>query len=131
MEKSNDERYMLFSNDNKSLYSLNNQSEVTVWNSHTGKEIRRLNPYSSKCIGNCGWEVETRLTLSMDGSRLLMEDPGQLILWNTATWQELMNGGDSSIPKWTPIVDASVSPNGNMVGVNYGGKWYRFLYLAP
>jgi WD40 repeat protein len=131
MQNSTDERYVLFSNDNNFVYSLNNHSEVTVWDSHTGKEIRRLNPYSGACAGYCGWEVETRLTLSVDGSRLLMEDPQGLILWNTATWQELMNGGDSTIPKWIPIVDASVYPDGNMVGVNYGNKWYRFLYLAP
>lgn len=131
MKDSRDERYVLFSSDGNFIYSLNNYSEVSVWDSHTGKKTQILNPYNEQCTGYCGWEVETRITLSKDGSLLLMETPTRIILWNTKTWQELINGRNENIREDVPIVDASVNPNGTMIGINYSYWIIRFWYLNP
>jgi WD40 repeat protein len=131
MEGSEDERYLLFSVDGDYIYSLNHNSEVTVWDSWTGRKIKTLNLFTEPCLGYCGWEVETRMTISTDGSRLLMEDPLKIILWDTRTWQELLNGRNEDVIASAPIVDASINPAGNMIAINYNYSIVRFWYLAP
>lgn len=131
IEDSNGERYILFSKDGNFIYSLDNNSEVSIWDSHTGKKVQTLNPFTEQCTGYCGWEVETRISLSTDSSLLLMENPTKIILWDTQTWQELLNGRNNDIHEFAPIVDASVNPNGTMIGINYSYTTIRFWYLNP
>jgi len=131
LKDSGDERYFLYSNNGNFIYSLNGVSEVTVWNAITGEKLKTLNPYTKQCSNQCNWEVETRISLSKDSSRLLLEDPSKVILWDTQTWQELFNGRNTDTYEYAPIVDASINPNGNMISINYNYTAIHFLYLTP
>lgn len=118
--------YLLFSRDGNLLYGLNIYSEIRVWDVHTGKLIRTINPCPD-CIGY-GWEVECpRITLSADGSKLLLIDPSQIILWNTQTWEKIMS--ESNFDN-RPLFDASISPDGKKIVVTFqGSDPIRFFYL--
>ncbi len=131
----NKEQYflnLLFSRDGNYLYGLNVNSEIKVWDVHTGEIVQTINPYTNRpcldspCTG--GWEVESpRITLSADGSKLLLVDPSQIILWNTQTWEKIMseNNSDNS-----PLFDASISPDGKKIIVTFeGNEPIRFFYL--
>lgn len=119
--------HFLFSPDNDYLYLLNSFSEVTIWNAHNGKMINKLNP--STDYTEFGWEKEIRLSLSTDGTRLLMENPTKIIVWDTTSWQELINGHGKDIDKNIPIVDAVVTPTGEIAVVNYTYNIIRFWNL--
>lgn len=123
--------YLLFSRDGNYLYGLNVYSEIKVWDVHTGEIVQTINPYIIKpCLdGPClGWEVESpRLTLSADGSKLLLVDPSQIILWNTQTWEKIMS--ESNFDRH-PISDASISPDGKKIIVTFQDEEpIRFFYL--
>ena len=75
--------------DGNYLYLLNSFSEVTIWDTQNGELINTLNP--STDYEEFSWEKEIRLSLSTDGARLLMENPTKIIVWDTKSWQELIN----------------------------------------
>ena len=107
--------YLLFSRDGNFLYGLNVYSEIKVWDVHTGELVRTINPCSN-CAG-FGWEVECpRITLSADGSKLLLVDPSQIILWNTQTWEKIMSENNFNN---RPLSDASISPDGKKIVVTF------------
>lgn len=123
--------YLLFSQNGNYLYGLNVYSEIKVWDVHTGEIVQTINPYTiNPCLdGPCvGWEVESpRLTLSADGSKLLLVDPSQIILWNTQTWEKIMS--ESSFDRH-PLSDASISPDGKKIIVTFQDEEpIRFFYL--
>lgn len=99
-----------------------------VWNTHNGEMTNKLNP--SIDYEEFGWEKQIRLSLSKDGSRLLMENPTKLIVWDTKSWEELINGHSIDIDKLVPIVDAVISPNGEFAVVNYANNIIRFWKLS-
>ncbi len=116
---------LLFSRDGNYLYGLNVNSEIKVWDVHTGEVIRTIKPCTD-CI-DYGWEIETpRMTLSKDGSKLLLADPIQIILWDTQTWEKIMS---ERIPNQYPSTDASISPDGKTIVVTYQSGLIRFFYL--
>ncbi len=89
--------YFLFSPGGDYLYLLNSFSEVTIWNTHNGEMIDKLNP--STDYEEFGWEKEIRLSISTDGTRLLMENPTKIIVWDTKSWQELVNSHGTDIDR--------------------------------
>jgi WD40 repeat protein len=100
--------YLLFSRDGNSLYGLNVYSEIKVWDVHTGELVYTANPCPD-CTG-WGWEIETpMLTLSVDGSKLLLVDPSQIILWDTQMWKKIMSENNNN------FLDASISPDGQVI----------------
>jgi len=119
--------YLLFSRDGNFLYALNVYSEINIWDVKTGKLVHTLNP-CLECTG-WGWEIEyPRISVSADGRRLLSADPSKVILWDTQTWEKI---ADESNRDNHPIVDASISPDGKTIVINYDGSLIRFLYLDP
>lgn len=120
--------HFLFSPDGNYLYLLNSFSEVTIWNTQTGELINTLNP--SITYEEFSWEKEIRLSLSTDGSRLLMENPTKIIVWDTNSWQELINSHGIDVDKNIPIVDAVVTPTGEIAIVNYAYNIIRFWKLS-
>lgn len=119
----------LFSPDGDFLYLLNSFSEVTVWNVHGGEMINKLNPTTD--YEEFNWEKPMRLSLSTDGARLLMENPTKIIVWDTRSWQELINSHGTNIDKSVPIVDAVIMPNGQTALVKYSYNTIRFWSLSP
>jgi WD40 repeat protein len=119
--------HFLFSPNGEYLYVLNSFSEVTVWNAQSGEMINKLNP--SIDYEEFAWTEPMRLSLSADGTRLLMQNPTKVIVWDTKSWQELANSAD--IEKSTPIVDAVIMPNGQSYLVNYSYNTIRFWRLNP
>ena len=107
---------LLFSRDANFLFDLNLYSEVKIWDVKTGNLMRTLNQCSD-CSG-FGWEVSIpRLTLSNDGSRLLLVDPSEFILWNTQSWDRIME--EPALSSY-PFSDASISPDGKkIVSITY------------
>lgn len=123
--------HLLFSRDGNYLYGLNLYSEIKVWDIHTGEIVQTINPYTATpCLdGPClGWEVESpRMTLSADGSKLLLVDPSQIILWNTETWEKIMS--ESNFDD-RPLFDAAISPDGKKIIVTFqGNEPIHFFYL--
>jgi len=120
-------RHFIFSPDGDYLYLLNSYSEVTAWNTHSGEMINKLNP--STDYDTFEWEKELRLTLSKDGTRLLMENPNRIIVWDTKSWQELADSQSTDMDKLAPIVDAVITPNGEIALVNYSYNIIHFWKL--
>lgn len=119
--------HFLFSPDGNYLYLLNSFSEVIVWNARNGEVINKLNP--STDYDEFGWEKEIRLSVSSDGTRLLMENPTKIIVWDTKSWQELASGHSADLDKLVPIVDAVIMPSGEIAVVNYAYNIIRFWKL--
>jgi WD40 repeat protein len=116
--------YLLFSRDGNYLYGLNVYSEIKVWDVRTGELVRTANPCPD-CTG-WGWEIETPLmTLSVDGSKLLLVDPSQIILWDTQTWEKIMSENNID------FLDASISPDGQTIVTTsfQENDPIRFFYL--
>ena len=120
--------HFLFSPDGNYLYLLNSFSEVTVWDAHSGEMINKLNPTID--YEEFGWEKEIRLSLSTDGTRLLMENPTKIIVWDTKSWQELVNSHGTNVANSTPIVDAVIMTNGKTAVINYSYDTIRFWELS-
>jgi len=120
--------YFLFSPDGNYLYLLNSFSEVTIWDTQNGELINTLNP--STDYEEFSWEKEIRLSLSTDGAHLLMENPTKIIVWDTKSWQELVNGHGADMDENIPIVDAVVVPTGEIAVVNYAYNIIRFWKLS-
>lgn len=118
--------YLLFSRDGNYLYGLNVYSEIKVWDVHTGEIVHIINPCPD-CTGY-GWEIECpRMTLSADGTKLLLVDPIQISLWNTQTWEKIMSENNFNNH---PLFDASISPDGKKIIVTFqGDDPIRFFYL--
>lgn len=122
---------LLFSRDGNYLYGLNVYSEIKVWDAHTGEVTQTVNPYPIQpCFdGPCvGWEVESpRMTMSADGSKLLLVDPSQIIVWNTQTWEKIMSQSDFGNHS---LYDASIGPDGKKIIVTFAYETLiRFFYL--
>jgi WD40 repeat protein len=120
--------HFIFSPDGNYLYLLNSFSEVTIWNTQNGELISTLNPSTN--YDEFDWEKEIRLSLSTDGARLLMENPTKIIVWDTKSWQELVNGRSADMDENIPIVDAVVAPSGEIAIVNYAYNIIRFWKLS-
>lgn len=121
--------HFFFNPDGEYLYLLNSFSEVTVWDAHSGELINKLNP--STDYEEFNWKKPMRLSLSADGTRLLMQNPTKIIVWDTKSWRELVNSHGTNIDKSVPIVDAVIIPNGQISLVNYSYNIVRFWSLNP
>lgn len=98
---------VVFSPDSSILVS--GQGELRVWNSQTGEPINRL---SHSRLGHyfVSFYDDVDVPRLLTGGR-----QGRAWLWDSKTWEELLQLDIDSVEKWNFVYDGEFSPDGRLV----------------